>query len=71
VIASELADIDHAAIARAMGCRGERIEKPGQLGEALAKALMSSQPTVLDVVTSLKASYKDVLSPLAVPPESR
>jgi acetolactate synthase-1/2/3 large subunit len=71
VIASELADIDHAAIARAMGCRGERIEEPGQLGEALAEALMSSQPTVLDVVTSLKASYKDVLSPLAVPPESR
>jgi acetolactate synthase-1/2/3 large subunit len=71
VIASELADIDHAAIARAMGCRGERIEEPGQLGEALAKALMSSQPTVLDVVTSLKASYKDVLSPLAGPPETR
>ncbi len=71
VIASELADIDYAAIARAMGCRGERIEEPGQLEEALAKALMRSQPTVLDVITSLKASYEDVLSPLAAPPESR
>ncbi len=70
VIASELADMDHAAIARAMGCRGMRVAEPGQLGDALAEALMSGEPTVLDVVTSLKASYEDVMSPLAVPSKS-
>ena len=69
VIASELSDIDHAAIARAMNCRGIRVEEPGQLEEALAEALGSSKPTVLDVVTSLRISYEDVMSPLVVPPE--
>jgi len=69
VIASGLADIDHAAIARGMGCRGMRIEKPSQLGKALAEAFMSNEPTVLDVVTSFKVSYEDVLSPLAATSE--
>ncbi|MCK5554184.1 MAG: thiamine pyrophosphate-binding protein, partial [Deltaproteobacteria bacterium] len=67
VIASEFADIDYAAIARAVGCRGIRVEKPGQLNEALTEALASKEPAVLDVVTSLKPSFKDVMSPLAVP----
>jgi acetolactate synthase-1/2/3 large subunit len=67
VIASEFADIDYAAIARAVGCRGIRVEKPGQLKEALTEALASKEPAVVDVVTSLKPSFKDVMSPLAVP----
>jgi acetolactate synthase-1/2/3 large subunit len=70
VIASEFSDIDHAAIARAMSCRGIRVEEPGHLGEALADALASSEPTVLDVVTSLKISYEDVISPLVGSPKS-
>jgi len=67
VIASEFANMDFAEIARAIGCRGIRVEEPGQLEEALAEALTSSEPTVLDVVTSRKISYEDVMSPLAVP----
>jgi acetolactate synthase-1/2/3 large subunit len=70
VIASGLADIDHAAIARGMGCRGMRVAEPAQLAAALADALKSGEPTVLDVVTSFKASYEDVLSPLAATSES-
>jgi acetolactate synthase-1/2/3 large subunit len=70
VIASEFSDIDHAAIARAMNCRGIRVEEPGQLEEALVEALDSGEPTVLDVVTSLRISFEDVMSPLVVPPES-
>ena len=70
VIASEFSDIDHAAIARAMNCRGIRVEEPDQLEEALAEALGSGKPTVLDVVTSLRISFEDVMSPLVVPPES-
>ncbi|MFB0505658.1 MAG: thiamine pyrophosphate-binding protein [Thermodesulfobacteriota bacterium] len=69
VIASEFADIDHAAIASAMGCCGIRVEEPGQLEEALAEALVSNQPTVLDVVTSRKTSFRNVMSPLAIPSE--
>jgi acetolactate synthase-1/2/3 large subunit len=64
-IASEFADIDHAAIARAIGCRGIRIEQPNQLRKALLDALASDEPTVLDIVTSLKPSYEDMMSPLA------
>jgi acetolactate synthase-1/2/3 large subunit len=65
IIACESGDFDHAAIARAMGCRGIRVEKPGQLKGALAEALDSNKPTVLDVVTSSeKPTYEDVESPL-------
>ena len=71
VIASEFANIDFAAIARAMGCRGVRIEEPGQLAEALAEALDSGQPTVVDVVTSMEASFEDIESPLLAPGRSK
>jgi acetolactate synthase-1/2/3 large subunit len=64
VIASELADIDHAAIARAIGCHGIRVEEPVQLEGALAEAFARNEPAVVDVVTSLRTSYEDVRSPL-------
>ena len=35
--AAEFNDLDHAAIARAMGCRGVRIEDPAALGAGLAR----------------------------------
>ena len=63
--AAEFKDFDHAAIARAMGCRGERVEDPARLGPALQEAVTSRQPTVIDVRTSLKTSFADVTSPLA------
>ncbi len=66
VIASELADIDHAAIARAMGCRGIRVEEPSELQGALTEILASNEPGVVDVITSPKISYEHVTSPLAV-----
>lgn len=52
------APVDHAAIARACGCRGVRIEKAGDYLPALIAALASRETTVLDVVTD----------PLAYPP---
>jgi acetolactate synthase-1/2/3 large subunit len=63
--AAEFNDFDHAAIARAMGCRGQRVEDPGALGPALREALGASVPTVLDVRTSLAVSFADITSPLA------
>jgi acetolactate synthase-1/2/3 large subunit len=69
VIASELKDRNYAEIARAMGCRGIRVEDPAHLHGALTEALTANEPTVLDVITSDKTTYEHVLSPLAVPPK--
>lgn len=63
--AAEFNDFDHAAIARAMGCNGVRITDPKELGAAIADAAKSDIPTVIDVVTSLDVSFRDVTSPLA------
>ena len=66
-IASEFAPFDHAAIARAMGCDGIRVERPGDLALAL-KVIAGGRPTVVDVVTSLKETFRKVTSPLAAQP---
>ena len=50
-----LGPVDHAAIARACGCEGVRIEEPAQYGPALARALASEVTTVLDAVIDPKA----------------
>lgn len=41
---------DNAAMAESMGARGTRVEKPSDFGDALADALESGKPTVLDVM---------------------
>jgi thiamine pyrophosphate-dependent acetolactate synthase large subunit-like protein len=42
--------LDHAAMARAMGVYGVRIEDPAQIGPELKKAFASGKPAVLDIV---------------------
>ena len=50
---SDLVEMDYAAIARAMGCSGIRIEDPNRLGAALREGLAErTRPTVLDVVVT-------------------
>jgi acetolactate synthase-1/2/3 large subunit len=50
---SDLAEMDYAGIARAMGCHGSRIHDPDELGPALTRAMRErDRPTVLDVVTT-------------------
>jgi acetolactate synthase-1/2/3 large subunit len=63
--AAEFNDFDHAAIARAIGCNGVRITDPDDIAEAIRTAVGSDRPTVIDVVTSLDVSFRDVTSPLA------
>jgi acetolactate synthase-1/2/3 large subunit len=63
--AAEFKEFDHAAIARAMGCRGTRVEDPAGLAPALHEALAARVPTVIDVMTSLSVSFADITSPLA------
>jgi acetolactate synthase-1/2/3 large subunit len=64
--AAEFNDFDHAAIARAMGCNGVRVIDPADLAAAIREAAASKTPTVIDVVTSLEVSFRDVTSPLAL-----
>ncbi|KGE01919.1 acetolactate synthase catalytic subunit [Rhizobium sp. YS-1r] len=47
--------VDHAAIARAVGCDGVRIESPADFLPALKDALASGRTTVLDVITDQRA----------------
>lgn len=50
---SDLTDMDYAAIARAMGCRGVRVENPADLAATFQAALADrSLPTVIDVVVT-------------------
>lgn len=50
---SDLAETDYAAIARAMGCKGIRVEDPAKLGAAFRQAIAErDKPTVIDVVVT-------------------
>ena len=53
--ACELGPVDHAAIARACGCEGVRIEEPSQFGPALERARRSPVTSVIDVMIDPKA----------------
>ncbi|WP_414734125.1 acetolactate synthase catalytic subunit [Bordetella pseudohinzii] len=53
--ACEFAPVDHAAIARAVGARGQRIEQAHDLAPALQEALKAGTVTLLDVVTDPNA----------------
>ena len=53
--ACQFVPVDHAAIARACGCEGVRIEKPGDFKPALERALRSPLTTLLDVMIDPKA----------------
>lgn len=64
-IASKFGAFDHAAIARAMGCFGLRVEQAQDLEPAFREALASGRPAVVDVLTSHRATFKTVTSPLA------
>lgn len=48
-IATEFHRMDLAAVARGLGAQGHRITAPEEVGPALAEALASGKPTVLDV----------------------
>jgi acetolactate synthase-1/2/3 large subunit len=47
---TDLSGTDYAAIARAFGCHGERIERIEQIGPALARAADSDLPAVIDAL---------------------
>src|SRR5262252_3388864 len=53
--------VNFARIAEDMGAIGMRVEKPGELGPAIDKALTLDRPLIIDVVTDI-----EVLAPTAV-----
>src|SRR5215218_3985575 len=50
--ASDLAETNYAKVAKALGCRGIRVEEPGAVGPALEQAFRTQGPVVIDVVVT-------------------
>jgi acetolactate synthase-1/2/3 large subunit len=48
-------EVNFAKIAEGFGCAGIRVEKPGEIGDALRRALAMERPVVVDVVTDMYA----------------
>lgn len=48
-------DVNFARIAEGFGCVGIRVERPGELGDALKRAIGMKKPVVVDVVTDTYA----------------
>ncbi|MBL8670062.1 MAG: acetolactate synthase catalytic subunit [Alphaproteobacteria bacterium] len=53
--AVQFSAVDHAAIARACGCTGIRVEEPAAIAPALRQALAADRLTVLDVMVARDA----------------
>ncbi len=65
--AAQFHDFDHAAIARAMGCHGHKVETPAELATALREALIADLPTVIDARISGDLSYKELIASFDAP----
>ena len=68
VVGTTLRHSDYAAMARALGAHGERIEDPADLPAALKRALANA-PAVIDVVTSRSAVSSDAKKGLGFVPD--
>ena len=68
VVGTLLAHSDYAAMARAFGAHGERVEKPEDLSGAIERALANA-PALVDVVTSQTVVSSDATKGLGFVPE--
>ncbi|HEX6011700.1 MAG TPA: thiamine pyrophosphate-binding protein [Geminicoccaceae bacterium] len=68
VVGTLLAHSDYAAMARALGAHGERVERPGDLPAALERALANA-PALVDVVTSQTVVSSDARKGLGFVPD--
>ena len=68
VIGTTLRHSDYAAMARALGAHGERVERPADLKAALERAIANA-PAVVDVVTSRDAVSSDAQKGLGFVPD--
>ena len=67
VVGTTLAHSDYAAMARALGAHGERVEDPADLAGAIQRA-MANAPAVVDVVTSQNVVSSDATKGLGFVP---
>ena len=56
---SDFGELDYAKIAEAFGCYGIRVERPGEIAEAITMAFNSGKPAIVDVVTD-KREYAPI-----------
>ena len=68
VVGTTLRHSDYAAMARALGVHGERVEKAGDLQAALERALQNA-PALIDVVTSQTVVSSDAQKGLGFVPD--
>jgi len=68
VVGTTLRHSDYAAMARALGLHGERVEKPDELKGALQRALKNA-PALVDVVTSQAVQSSDAQKGLGFVPD--
>jgi acetolactate synthase-1/2/3 large subunit len=68
VVGTTLRHSDYAAMARALGAHGERVEKPEELQPALERALKNA-PALVDVVTSQTVISSDAQKGLGFVPD--
>ena len=68
VVGTELGQADYAAMARALGAHGERVEDPADLAAAIRRGLENA-PAVIDVVTSREAVSSDAMKGLGFVPD--
>jgi len=52
-VSTDLSDVNFATVAQGLGLNGVNVSEPSDLREALAKALTSDSPTLVDVRTSV------------------
>ena len=53
-------EVNFAKIAEGFGCAGIRVEKPGDVGDALRRALAMNKPVVIDVVSDVNVLARRV-----------
>ncbi|MBV1693604.1 MAG: thiamine pyrophosphate-binding protein [Hyphomicrobiales bacterium] len=68
VVGTTLRHSDYAAMARALGAHGERVEKPEDLAGAIGRAIQNA-PALVDVVTSQSAVSSDARKGLGFVPD--
>jgi len=68
VVGTTLRHSDYAAVARALGAHGERVEDAAKLADALRRALANA-PALVDVVTSQAAVSSDARKGLGFVPD--
>src|SRR5262245_15932214 len=68
VVGTTLRHSDYAALARALGAHGERVERPADIQGALQRALQKA-PAVIDVVTSQSVLSSDAQKGLGFVPD--